>query len=86
MSAVPPTPSPHPRPGAPGRTSEQIRNDIATQQRELASSVDALRSRVTELTDWRKQLDDHREQLVKGAVVTGFVVGGLIALRAFRRR
>ncbi len=81
-----PQPSQNPRPGAPGRSSVQIRADIEAQQKQLATSVDALRSRVTELTDWRKQVSDHREQIVKGAVVTGFVVGGLIALRALSRR
>ena len=50
--------SQHPRPGAPGRSSAQIRADIDAQQRQLATSVDALRSRVTELTDWRKQVRD----------------------------
>jgi hypothetical protein len=84
-SPIPP-PSPNPRPGAPGRSSAQIRADIEAQQKQLATSVDALRSRVTELTDWRKQVADHREQIVKGAVVAGFVVGGLIALRSLRRR
>lgn len=75
-----------PRPGAPGRTAEQIRGDIAAQQGQLASSVEALRGKVTELTDWRKQVRDHREQLITGAAVAGFVVGGLIMLRRRRRR
>lgn len=74
------------RPGAPGRSSEEIRRDIATQQRQLASSVDTLRSKVTELTDWRKQVNDHREQLITGAAVAGFVVGGLLMMRRRRRR
>ena len=89
MSGTPspaPQPSQNPRPGAPGRSSAQIRADIEAQQQQLATSVDALRSRVTDLTDWRKQVNDHREQIVKGAVVAGFVVGGLIALRGLRRR
>ncbi len=77
---------PTPRPGAPGRSSHQIRADIEAQQRELATSVDALRSRVTELTDWRKQVRDHREQLITGAAIVGFAVGGLLAIRALRRR
>jgi dienelactone hydrolase len=85
-SSPAPQPSQNPRPGAPGRSSVQIRADIEAQQRQLATSVDALRSRVTELTDWRKQVSDHREQIVKGAVVAGFVVGGLLALRTLRRR
>jgi hypothetical protein len=80
------TSSPAPRPGAPGRTPEEIRRDIDAQQAELAGSVLALRTRVNELTDWRRQLDEHREQLIKGAAVAGFVVGGLIALRRIRNR
>lgn len=75
-----------PRPGAPGRTAEEIRRDIDLQQAELATSVGALRVRVNELTDWRQQLDDHREQLIKGAAVAGFVIGGLVALRRIRNR
>jgi hypothetical protein len=86
MSGGPMSPTPAPRPGAPGRSSAQIRADIEAQQRQLATSVDALRSRVTELTDWRKQVRDHREQIITAAAVAGFVVGGLIALRSFRRR
>jgi hypothetical protein len=78
--------SPQPRPGAPGRSSAQIRADIEAQQRQLATSVDALRSRVTELTDWRKQVRDHQDTIVKGAAIAGFVVGGLIVLGRLRRR
>ena len=74
-----------PRPGAPGRTAQEIRRDIDLQQAELAASVNALRVRVTELTDWRRQLDEHREQLITGAAVAGFVIGGIIALRRRRR-
>jgi hypothetical protein len=77
--------SPAPRPGAPGRTAEEIRRDIDLQQTELATSVQALRGRVNELTDWRRQIDEHREQLITGAAVAGFVIGGIIALRRRRR-
>jgi hypothetical protein len=75
-----------PRPGAPGRTAAEIRRDIDLQQAELATSVVALRTRVNELTDWRSQIEAHREQLIKGAAVAGFVVGTVVAFRAFRRR
>lgn len=78
--------APRPRPGAPGRSSEEIRRDIAVQQSELASSVEALRGRVSELTDWRRQVREHREQLVVGAAVAGFVIGGIVALRRRGRR
>ena len=73
-----------PRPGsAPAARAEEIRRDIDLQQAELASSIVALRTRVNELTDWRRQLDEHRDQLIKGAAVAGFVVGGMMALSAF---
>ena len=75
-----------PRPGAPGRSAEEIRRDIDLQQAELATSVVALRTRVNELTDWRSQIAEHREQLIRGAAVAGFVVGTVVAFRAFRRR
>ncbi len=75
-----------PRPGAPGRTSAEIRRDIDLQQAQLANSVVALRTKVNELTDWRSQLSEHREQLVKGAAVAGFVAGTVLAFRAFRKR
>jgi cell division protein FtsN len=68
-------------PGAPGRTSSQIRNDIERQRGELSRSVETLRGRVAELTDWRRQVREHRRELVVGAAVVGFAVGGLLALR-----
>lgn len=70
-----------PGPGIPPRSSEEIRRDIEAQRQELGQSVEALRDRVSELTDWRRQLREHRRELLIGAAVTGFVVGGLIALR-----
>jgi 50S ribosomal subunit-associated GTPase HflX len=79
---------PHPaRPsttGVPGRSAEEIRRDIELQRRQLGSSVEALRGRVTELTDWRRQVREHRSELIVGAAVVGFALGGLAMLR--RRR
>jgi hypothetical protein len=68
-------------PGAPGRSSDQIRADIERQRGELSRSVEALRGRVAELTDWRRHVREHRRELAIGAAVVGFAVGGLIALR-----
>jgi Protein of unknown function (DUF3618) len=68
-------------PGAPGRNSDQIREDIERQRTELGRSVDALRGRVAELTDWRQQIRSHKRELAIGAAVVGFAVGGLFALR-----
>ena len=71
-------------PGPPGRSSDQIRADIERQREELSRSVQALRGRVTELTDWRRQVREHQRELAIGAAVVGFAIGGMIALR--RRR
>ncbi len=82
--------STHPEParpssaGMPGRSAAEIRRDIDLQRRDLGHSVQALRGRVTELTDWRRQVREHRSQLVVGAAIAGFAIGGILALR--RRR
>jgi hypothetical protein len=69
--------------GVPGRSAAQIRNDVDVQRRQLGSSVELLRGRVNELTDWRRQVREHKRELVIGAAAVGFVLGGMIA---FRRR
>ncbi len=70
--------------GASGRSSAEIREDIERQRDELSHSVVALRGKVTELTDWRRQVREHRRELVIGAAVVGFAIGARMALR--RRR
>jgi hypothetical protein len=74
-----------PAPGAPARSSDQIRRDVEVRRGELAGSVELLRRRVTDLTDWRRQVREHRTELVAGAAIAGFVVGGFLALRRRRR-
>ena len=66
------------------RTAAEIRRDIDLQRQDLGHSVEALRGRVAELTDWRRQVKEHKQQLVVGAAVVGFALGGLMMLR--RRR
>ena len=66
------------------RTAAEIRRDIDLQRQDLGRSVEALRGRVTELTDWRRQVKEHRSQLIVGAAVAGFAVG-LLAMRRRRR-
>jgi Protein of unknown function (DUF3618) len=68
----------------PERTPAEIRRDIDAQRHDLGRSVEALRGRVTELTDWRRQVNEHRSQLIVGAAVAGFAVG-LLAMRRRRR-
>jgi len=70
--------------GLPGRSAAEIRRDIDMQRRDLGGSVELLRGRVAELTDWRRQVREHRSQLIAGAAVAGFAIGGLMMLR--RRR
>jgi Protein of unknown function (DUF3618) len=70
--------------GAPGRSAAEIRRDIDVQREQLGTSVEALRGRVTELTDWRRQVGEHKQQLIVGAAVVGFAIGVRAMLR--RRR
>jgi hypothetical protein len=80
--------STHPEPlrpstaGRPGRSAAEIRRDIELQRQDLGRSVEALRGRMAELTDWRLQAREHRRELAIGAAAIGFAVG----VMAFRRR
>jgi hypothetical protein len=67
--------------GASGRSPAEIRRDIDLQRQDLGRSVEALRGRVAELTDWRRQVREHRSQLIVGAAIAGFAIGGILALR-----
>jgi hypothetical protein len=61
------------------RTPEEIRRSIEANRADLGLAVDRLRAEMTEATDWRKQIRKHRKQILIGAAVAGFVVGGGIA-------
>ena len=61
------------------RNPEMIRASIEETRRELTFSVNDLRSKVTELTNWRGQLVRNRKAALVGAAVAGFVVGGGVA-------
>jgi hypothetical protein len=70
------------------RTPEEIRASIEANRHELAHSLTKLRAEVVELTDWRKQIVKHQKQILIGAAVAGFVIGGGIAAMGglFRRK
>jgi len=68
--------------GRPGRSAAEIRRDIDAQRRQLGSSVELLRGRVNELTDWRRQVREHKRELIIGAAAVGFAIG----VRAMLRR
>jgi hypothetical protein len=60
----------------PARTPEQIRASIESNREELAVSLLKLRGEVTVLTDWRGRFRAHRRELLIGAAIGGFVLGG----------
>jgi hypothetical protein len=61
------------------RSPEMIRQSIEETRRELTYSVNDLRSKMTEITDWRGQLRRNRKAALIGAAVAGFVIGGGVA-------
>jgi len=70
------------------RTPEQIRASIEHNRRELGTSMERLQNEIAVLTDWRSHLVAHQKQVVIGAAVAGFVIGGGIAAFGglFRRK
>lgn len=70
------------------RTTEEIRASIEDNRRALGTSMENLQKEITKFTDWRGQLVAHQKQVVIGAAVTGFVIGGGIAAFGglFRRK
>jgi Protein of unknown function (DUF3618) len=68
------------------RSPEEIRGSIERTRRDLAVSVNQLRTKVQILTDWRRQVNEHRTAVIVGATVVGFAVGGGIAALVGRRR
>ncbi len=73
---------------SPARSPEEIRASIEANRMELGVAVDRLRGEVAEVTDWRRKLREKDQQVLIGAAVAGFVVGGGIAAIGglFRRR
>ena len=61
------------------RNPEMIRASIEETRHELAYSVNDLRSKVAEITNWRGQLIRNRKAALIGAAVAGFVIGGGVA-------
>ena len=89
-----PAPAPrHLRPGDQGlmggaRSPEEIRRSIEANRAELGMAVEKLRQEVAVVTDWRGQLRANQKNVLIGAAVAGFVLGGGIAAVGglFRRR
>jgi hypothetical protein len=71
--------------GKPDRSAAEIRRDIDVQRQKLGTNVEALRGKVTEVTDWRRQVEDHKQQLIIGAAAVGFLIG-IKLMRGRRKR
>jgi hypothetical protein len=69
------------------RTPQEIRASVENTRQELEYSLNDLQSKVKEISDWKSQLAAHRKEVLIGAAVAGFVIGGGIAAVAgiFRR-
>jgi hypothetical protein len=63
----------------PTRTPEEIRDSIEQRRNQLGTSVEKLRVEVVKLTDWRGQLRSRQREVLIGAGVAGFVLGGGLA-------
>ncbi len=78
----------------PSRSPDEIRDSIERNRQELGTAVEQLRVEVVRLTDWRSQLRTYEPQVLIGAGIAGFVLGGGVAAigaltfgrRARRRR
>ena len=75
---------------AAARTPEEIRRSIEANRAELGLAVEKLRAEVAEAADWRQHLRNNQKQVLIGAAVAGFVLGGgigaLTGLLTGRRR
>ncbi len=58
------------------RTPQEIKRSIEANRAELGLAVERLRGEVAEVADWRKHLRNNQKQILIGAAVAGFVLGG----------
>jgi hypothetical protein len=61
------------------RSPEEIRASVVNTRQELEYSLNDLQAKVTEITDWKSQLAAHKKEVLIGAAVAGFLIGGGIA-------
>ena len=71
------------------RSPAEIRRSIDRNREELVQSIEQVRGKVRELTDWRSHLRRNKTKAIVGGAVAGFVVAGGVAgvtSLLFRRR
>jgi hypothetical protein len=61
------------------RSPQEARLQVQETRRELEFSIGDLKGKIAELTDWKKQLSEHRQEALIGATAAGFILGGGIA-------
>jgi hypothetical protein len=61
------------------RSPQEIQRSIEANRVQLGVAVERLRGEVTKAADWRGHFQRHRKEVLIGAAVAGFVVGGGIA-------
>lgn len=61
------------------RTPDEIRRSIEANRAEFGLAVERVRSEVAVMTDWRRQFEEHKKEVLIGVAVAGFVLGGGIA-------
>jgi hypothetical protein len=61
------------------RSPQEIRSSMERNREELGTAVERLRTEVVKLTDWRSQVRQYEPQVLIGAGVAGFVLGGGLA-------
>lgn len=61
------------------RSPDEIRRSIERNREELVHSIEQVRGKVRELTDWRAHLRRNRTKAIVGGAVAGFVVAGGVA-------
>jgi hypothetical protein len=68
----------------PTRSAAEIRSSIESNRAEFALSLDRLHKEVARVTDWRSQLERHRNEVMVGAAVVGTLL--VLGLRRRKRR
>ncbi len=59
----------------PTRSPQEIRGSIERTRGELAQSVEDLRTKMRVMTDWRRQIEEHRTAAIAVGAVAGFLIG-----------
>jgi hypothetical protein len=58
------------------RSPEEIRRSIEANRAQLGLAITRLRTEVDRSTDWRAQLNRHKQEALIAAGVAGFILGG----------